>query len=64
MIRIDVHKCAANLVDPSKPWCVQWQRDTMPAPAYWFYATREEAESAAKRWLAPLPRAKDTATTH
>lgn len=32
-----------NLVDPSKPWSLSWQSASMGAPAFWYYATEEEA---------------------
>lgn len=33
-----------NLRDPSRPWSLRWQTLTMPAPAFWYFATRDEAE--------------------
>ena len=29
-------------------WRVRWQSPTMPAPAFWYFATKEGAEAAAK----------------
>jgi hypothetical protein len=28
---------------PDRPWCVEYQTDTMPAPAFWYYATQAAA---------------------
>ena len=32
-----------------RPWCLRWQTSVMPAPAFWYFATREQAEEAERR---------------
>jgi hypothetical protein len=30
-------------------WVLQWQSESMPAAAFWYYDTKEEAEAARAR---------------
>jgi len=32
-----------------KHWCLMWKTENMLAPAFWYYNTRQEARSAARR---------------
>ena len=33
-------------------WVLQWQSDSMPGPAFWYYDSQEEAEAARARMMA------------
>lgn len=50
---------SGNLRDPTRPWCLQWQTPTMPAPAFWYFETEERARDAETRLHAPAVRRKD-----
>ena len=32
-------------------WVLQWRSGTMPAPAFWYYSSQDEAESARAEML-------------
>jgi hypothetical protein len=38
-----------NLREPDKPWCLQWRTATMPASAFWYFCTEEEALAEEKK---------------
>jgi hypothetical protein len=44
-----------NLRDPDKPWSLQWQSPTMPAPAFWYYPTEEEAKAIEQKLRERMP---------
>ena len=31
------------------PWVLIWQTERMPAPAFWYYATKDEADKEAEK---------------
>lgn len=35
--------------NPDKKWCLQWQTESMRAPAFWYYRTRKLAREARDR---------------
>ena len=34
---------------PDRPWVLIWQTERMPAPAFWYYATQDEANKEAEK---------------
>jgi hypothetical protein len=43
MLKTTIRKIT-NLRNPGKPWSLQWQTENMPAPAFWYFATEDEAQ--------------------
>lgn len=33
------------------PWCLQWQTDSMPAPAFWYYSCESLAKAAEEQMI-------------
>ncbi len=46
----------AKVYQAGKPipdkWALQWRSPSMPAPAFWYYDTKEEAEAARVQLIA------------
>ena len=51
MIRLRITKIGrtGNDHQDDRPWCLRWQTSAMPAPAFWYYETRAQAEHDANQ---------------
>lgn len=43
MIETEIAK-VDNIKEPDKPWVLRWKSAAMTAPAFWYFATEEEAK--------------------